>query len=66
MDKIFKTVAIAFAIVKKDNKYLVTHERDGWYLPAGRVDFGETFSTGAIREALEETAIPVKLEVVEI
>ena len=27
----------------------------------GRVDFGETFSTGAKREALEEAGVPVNL-----
>jgi len=41
---------------------MCTHEHDGWYLPAGRVDFGETFTTGAVREAQEEAGIPVRLD----
>lgn len=31
------------------------------YLPAGRVDYGESFPTGAIRETQEEAGIPVTL-----
>lgn len=57
----FATVAIAFALIRVKDKMVITNERDGYYLPAGRVDFGETFATGAIREAREETDLPVKL-----
>jgi len=57
----YRTVSIAFALIRKGELLVCTHERDGWYLPAGRVDFGETFTTGGIREALEETDLPVNL-----
>ena len=33
-----------------------------WYLPAGRVEPGETLEQAACRECLEETGIPVELE----
>lgn len=46
----YRTVSIAFALIRKGELLVCTHERDGWYLPAGRVDFGETFTTGGIRE----------------
>jgi 8-oxo-dGTP pyrophosphatase MutT (NUDIX family) len=59
----FKSILISLVVVRKGrSKFCATHEHDGWYLPAGRVDLGETFSTGATREALEEAGIPVKLE----
>jgi len=41
------------------------HERkhgSTWYLPAGRVEPGETFPEAALRETLEETGVPVALD----
>ena len=32
-----------------------------WYLPAGRVEPGETFQDAAVRETLEETGTPSPL-----
>jgi len=60
--KTIRAVLIAIVIIRKGNKFMVTSERDGWYLPAGRVDLGETFTTGGRREAFEEAGIPVKLD----
>ena len=50
--------------VKKDDQYLVVQEQKGnqdWYLPAGRVEAGESFIDAAHRETLEEAGIPINL-----
>jgi len=51
-------------VVRKQGKYLLVQESrhgGGWYLPAGRVEAGETFLQAAIRETLEEAGIPVNV-----
>ena len=55
------TVMISLIVIKKGDLFIATNETRGWYLPAGRVDFGETFDTGARRECLEEAGLEVKL-----
>ena len=47
-----------------NGKYLLVQEgcSAGWWLPAGRVDAGETFMEAAIRETQEEGGIDVNLE----
>jgi phosphatase NudJ len=55
----------ALVVVRKSDRFLVVQERKHrqlWYLPAGRVDAGETLAEAALRETLEETGIPVVLE----
>ena len=52
-------------VVRKDDRFLVVQEPDcgqPWYLPAGRVEAGETLTEAAHREVLEEAGIPVVLE----
>ncbi|WP_437678467.1 NUDIX hydrolase [Sorangium sp. So ce131] len=59
------TWCIAVVLVKRGDRFLLVHERKHgqlWYLPAGRVEPGETFEDGARREALEETGVPVEIE----
>lgn len=59
------TFAFALVLVKKGHKFLLVHEQkhgQGWYLPAGRVEPGETFAAAAIRETKEEGGIDIVLE----
>lgn len=45
-------------------QFALVHEccKQGWYLPAGRVDAGETFEQAAVRETREEAGIEVHLD----
>ncbi len=55
----------AVVVVRKGDRVLVVHERkhgQSWYLPAGRVEPGETLAGAAVRETLEETGVPVVLD----
>src|SRR5512135_242905 len=55
----------AVVIVRKGDRFLLVHERKHgqlWYLPAGRVEPGESFFDAAVRETLEETGVPVRLD----
>lgn len=53
----------SIVVVRDGDRFLLVEERDGaWYLPAGRVEPGETFVDAAIRETLEESAMPITLE----
>ncbi len=55
----------ALVLVRDEaGRFLLVHERKhggGWYLPAGRVEPGETLAEGAIRETLEESGVDVEL-----
>jgi phosphatase NudJ len=47
------------------DRFLLVHERKHgqlWYVPAGRVEPGESFFDAAVRETLEETGVTVKLD----
>jgi len=59
--KVYKITAIALVAIQKNGKWCATHETRGWYMPAGRLDYGEGVETGAKREALEEAGIHVNL-----
>lgn len=55
----------AVVVVRKADRFLLVHERkhgQKWYLPAGRVEPGESFFDAAVRETLEETGVPVRLD----
>jgi phosphatase NudJ len=59
------TVFIALAVVRLGHRFLIVHERkhgQRWYLPAGRVDPGETLVEAARRETLEEAGIPIVVD----
>jgi phosphatase NudJ len=59
------TWCFALVVVRRADRFLIVHERkhgQGWYLPAGRVEPGETFGEAAVRETLEEAAIEVVLD----
>lgn len=56
----------SFAILMKGNKIaMVLRKNTGWMdgyygLPAGKIEYGETFTYGAIREAKEEAGVDIK------
>jgi len=55
----------AVIVVRKGDRFLLVHERKHgqlWYLPAGRVEQGESFFDAAVRETLEETGVAVRLD----
>lgn len=55
----------ALVVVRKGDQYLVVKERrhgQRWYLPAGRVEPGESIVGAAVRETREESGIPVTVE----
>lgn len=55
----------ALVVVRRNDEFLLVHERkhgQHWYLPAGRVEVGESMEAAAIRETLEETSVPIELD----
>jgi 8-oxo-dGTP pyrophosphatase MutT (NUDIX family) len=59
------TWCFALVVVRDRDRFLLVHERkhgSTWYLPAGRVEPGETFPDAALRETLEETGVPIDLD----
>jgi phosphatase NudJ len=55
----------ALIAVRLENRFLLVQESkrgQQWYLPAGRVEPGETLVEAARRETLEEAGIPVIIE----
>jgi 8-oxo-dGTP diphosphatase len=57
-----------FVILMKDDKIaMVLRKNTGWMddhygLPAGKLEYGETFTEGAIREAKEEAGVSINPE----
>lgn len=63
-----KYVTYGFSLViiqhPETKKFVIVEEIAslGWYIPAGKVEVGESFQKAAIRECKEEAGIDVKLE----
>jgi len=58
------TWCFALVVVRKGDRFLLVQESKygaPWYLPAGRVEAGESFADAAVRETLEEAGIPVRV-----
>jgi phosphatase NudJ len=54
-------------VVRLGRRFLLVQERkfgQSWYLPAGRVEKGETLAAAAFRETVEEAGIGVTLEAI--
>ena len=54
----------AVVVVRRADRFLLVRERkhgQTWYLPAGRVEFGETLQAAARRETMEEAGIAITL-----
>jgi 8-oxo-dGTP pyrophosphatase MutT (NUDIX family) len=55
----------ALVVVRNNGKYLLAQERKygrTWTIPGGRVEPGESLVDAAVREVVEETGIPVRLD----
>lgn len=55
----------AMAVVRLGHRFLLTQERkygSTWSIPGGRVEPGESLAEACIREVLEETGVPVRLD----
>ena len=58
------TWCFALVVVRKGDQFLIVQESkhgQPWYLPAGRVEEGESFAAAAVRETREEAGIPVRI-----
>lgn len=54
---------IVLVVVEHEGRYLLIHEQShgqGWYLPAGGVEPGETLIDAAVRETQEEAGVLVR------
>ena len=55
----------ALVLVRRGDRFLLVEEKDhggGWYLPAGRVEPGESLTAAALREVREEAGLDVTLD----
>jgi len=63
-----RRIVASTLVVERSRVLLVRQGRGGsrgkWNLPGGKVDPGETWQAGAIRETLEETSLRVTLDAV--
>ncbi|HWU87588.1 MAG TPA: NUDIX domain-containing protein, partial [Kofleriaceae bacterium] len=55
----------ALVVVRRGHRFLLTQERkygSTWSIPGGRVEPGEGLVEAAVREVLEETGVPIRIE----
>lgn len=55
----------ALVVVRRGHRFLMTQEQkygSTWSIPGGRVEAGESFVDAAVREVVEETGIPVRID----
>lgn len=55
----------ALVVVRRGHRFLLTQERKygaTWSIPGGRVEPGESLTAAAIREVLEETGVPARID----
>lgn len=71
LDNIYDSAApyiACFVVLRRGNKVaMVLRKNTGWMdghygLPAGKVEWNETYSAGAVREAKEEAGVDILLE----
>lgn len=65
LKKSIETWTFVLVVVRLGHRFLVVQERkhqNTWYLPAGRVEPGETFEEAARRETLEEAGIHISID----
>ncbi|EGG23544.1 hypothetical protein DFA_05677 [Cavenderia fasciculata] len=56
-------VFISLVYVKYHNRYLLVQEvNTRYFIPAGKLEIGESFAQGALRETLEESGVKVELK----
>ena len=59
------TWTFALVAVRREDQFLLVQEdkkEKPWYLPAGRVEAGESLVDGAVRETMEEAGVPVAID----
>jgi phosphatase NudJ len=55
----------ALVVVRRGHRFLLTQERkygSTWSIPGGRVEPGEGWAQAAVREVLEETGVPIRID----
>jgi 8-oxo-dGTP pyrophosphatase MutT (NUDIX family) len=60
-----ETHYFVLVVVRLGHRFLLVHERkhgESWYLPAGKLEEGESFVEAAMRETLEEAGVPIVVE----